>query len=68
MVYIFLQPLDLLHNIGLIIAVEIRGAQLACELLPILHGKVCDLNIGGKGLGEEPAKIHEPNFVLRATH
>ncbi len=44
MVYIFLQPLDHLHNIGLIIAVKIDGAQLACELLLVLHGKVCDLN------------------------
>jgi len=29
MVYIFLQPLDHLHNIGLVIAVEVDGAQLA---------------------------------------
>lgn len=45
MVYMFLQPLDLFHNIGLLIVVEIGGAQLARELLPILHGKVCDLNL-----------------------
>jgi hypothetical protein len=44
MVHIFLQPLDHPHNIGLVIAVEIGGAQLACELFLVLHGKVCDLN------------------------
>ena len=67
MVYIFLQPLNHPHNIGLVNSGKIGGAQLACELLPVLHGKVRDLSKGGKGVNEEPRSIHEPNFVLRAT-
>jgi hypothetical protein len=50
MVYIFLQLLDHPHNIGLVNSGEIGGTQLACEVLLVLHGKVCYLNKGGKDL------------------
>ena len=66
-VYIFPQPLNHPHNIGPANAGEIGGAQLASEPLLVLHGKLCDLIKGDKGLNEEPANIHESNFALRAT-